>query len=98
MSLVMARHTSALATQANALRTLADELEAGKRKLSPAMAKALTLELTRADEREGEEPTKEDWEGAWAEEISRRLADYDAGKARKVDLAAVLESLRDSLR
>jgi hypothetical protein len=98
MILLMARRTSALATQANALRTLADELEAGKRKLSPAMAKALTVELTRADEREGEEPTQEDWESAWAAEIRRRLADYDAGKARKVDLGVVLESLRDSIR
>ena len=93
----MPRRSTASA-QVQALRTLADELEAGTRaKLSPAMAKALDHELAR-DEDGDHELTQEEWEEAWAKEIDRRLADYRSGKARKVDVGVVLEDLRSRLR
>ena len=90
---------SAASAQVQALRTLADELEAGTReKLSPAMAKALDHELARDDDGDHEELTPEEWEEAWAKEIDRRLADYRTGKAKKVDLGVVLDDLRSRVR
>jgi hypothetical protein len=91
--------SSTASAQVQALRTLADEIEAGTReKLSPSMAKALDRELARDDDGEHEELTQEEWEEAWAKEIDLRLADYRAGKAKKVDLGVVLDDLRSRLR
>jgi len=94
----MSRRSNPAAAQADALRALADELEAGRRELSPAMAKALQRELAREDDGEVEELTQEEWEEAWAKEIDLRLADYRAGKSQKVDLGAVLDDLRSRMR
>jgi len=55
------------------------------------------MELAQPDGGEPEELSREDWERAWADEIDRRLADHDAGKARKVDLGSVLAGLRDRI-
>ncbi len=80
------------------MRTLADELDAGTRALSPAMGKALARELTREDDAHVEETTPEAWEEAWADEVDLRLASYRAGASQKVDLGAVLHDLRARLR
>jgi hypothetical protein len=80
--------------QAQALRVLADELEAGTRELSPEMTKALDHELTRDDDGDYEELTKAQWEEAWGTEIDRRLEEYRAGKATKHNVADVIAGLR----
>src|SRR2546421_11589329 len=86
--------SAARSIRAQALRTLADELEAGTRELSPELAKALDRELARADDSAYPELTKEEWEAAWAKEIDRRLANYRAGTSPKRDLGAFLQELR----
>lgn len=88
----MARAT-AIRTQAKALRALADELEAGRRTLSPELVGALAREL------EGDDldpVTAREWQDAWAAEIDRRLEEHRAGRTKKRDLGAVLEELRGS--
>ena len=69
--------------QSQALRVLADELDAGKRELSPSMAKALARELAgdEAAAEDDDELSPEEWERAWGEEISRRLADARRNRA-----------------
>ncbi len=89
----MARRT-ARNQQAQALRTLADELEAGTRKLSPTLVKALDQEL---DDEGGEELSPEEHERVWAKEIRRRLAERKAGKDRSVDFGTLLAELRARL-
>jgi hypothetical protein len=80
--------------QAQALRTLADELEAGTRELSPTLVKALDQEL---DDEGGEELSPEEHERVWAKEIRRRLAERKAGKDRSVDFGTLLAELRARL-
>jgi hypothetical protein len=94
----MPRRPTSATSHARALRVLADELESGKRELSPAMAKALTRELGRPDDDKYEELSPAEWERAWSDEIELRLADYQAGKARKVDLGTVIDGLRSRAR
>jgi hypothetical protein len=94
----MPRRSNRATAQVEALRTLADELEAGTRELSPAMAKALERELARDDDGHYEELTAEEWEEAWAKEIDHRLAAYRAGTSQKVDLGALLDDLRSRIR
>jgi len=80
--------------QAQALRVLADELDAGTRELSPEMAKALDHELTREDDGDYEELTKAQWEEAWGNEIDRRLEEHRAGRATKHNVVDVIAGLR----
>ena len=81
--------------QAQALRTLADELEAGTRELSPTLLKAHDQELE--DEGNYEELSPEEHERVWAKEIRRRLAERKAGKDRSVDFGTLLQELRARL-
>ncbi|MGH7437025.1 MAG: hypothetical protein ACRENE_15230 [Polyangiaceae bacterium] len=88
----MARSTAAAAKiQATALRVLADEVEAGRRRLSPQLSRVLASEI---------EPTTVEnlspraWADAWGVEIDRRIAKVKAGTAKRQDLGAVLERLR----
>ena len=85
---------STASAQVQALRALADELEAGTRELSPTMAKALDHELARDDDGEHEELTQEEWEAAWAKEIDRRLASHQAGRSQRRDVGGFLQELR----
>ena len=94
----MASRSHLASTQVEALRALADELEAGTRELSPAMAKALAREIAREDDTQYEELAPDAREQAWADEIDVRLESYRAGASQKVDLGAVLQDLRDRLR
>jgi hypothetical protein len=89
----MPRRPTATA-QARALRALADELEAGTRELSPAMAKALDHELGRDDDGDYEELTQAEWEKVWAKEIERRLVSHRAGRSRRRDVGVFLQELR----
>ena len=82
--------------QAQALRALADELDAGKRELSPSMAKALDRELAGAEPEESELSLQE-WEQAWGEEIGRRLGDHRAGKAEVHKFDDVIAGIRAEL-
>ena len=82
--------------QAQALRGLADELDAGKRELSPSMAKALARELA-GEAPDDDELSPEEWEQAWGEEISRRLADYREGKAEVHKFDDVITGIRSEL-
>jgi hypothetical protein len=86
----MPRANVATATrlQAKALRTLADELEAGRRRLSPELVRAL------ADELHPDDISPDEWEKAWAAEIDHRLDNYQAGKTKRRDLGTVLDDLR----
>src|SRR5579863_4501003 len=82
---VMARTTGAAAKiQARVLRVLADEVEAGRRRLSPELTRVLASEM----EAEGLSP--QEWSEAWGAEIDRRLASAKAGAAKSHDLGAVL--------
>jgi predicted AAA+ superfamily ATPase len=82
--------------QAQALRLLADDLEAGT--LAPKLVKKIDEVLEAAVDEEGyEELSREEWERVWAKEIRRRLADYRAGKAKTVDFGTVLAELRARL-
>jgi hypothetical protein len=89
---VMARSTAAAAKiQARALRVLADEVEAGRKRLSPELSRVLAGEI--------DAPAVEDlfpraWAEAWGIEIDRRMARVKAGTAKRQDLGAVLERLR----
>ena len=94
----MAARSEPTSAQAEALRALAAELEAGTRELSPAMAKALAREVGRADDAEFDELAPDEWDQAWADEIDVRLASYRAGTSQRVELGAVIQSLRDRLR
>ena len=53
--------------QAQALRALADEVDAGTRELSPSMAKALDRELAGEAAENDDELSHEEWERAWGE-------------------------------
>jgi hypothetical protein len=86
----MARTTAAAAKiQARALRVLADEVEAVRKRLSP--------ELSRVRAGQIEVPGLDDlsaraWDEAWGAEIDRRVA--KASNEKRHDLGAVLERLR----
>jgi hypothetical protein len=85
----MARTTGAAAKiQARVLRVLADEVEAGRRRLSPELTRVLASEM----EAEGLSP--QEWSEAWGAEIDQRLANAKAGTAKRRDLGAVLDRLR----
>ena len=79
--------------QAEALRLLADELEAGDRELSPALAKAIDHEF----EDPGEDLSPAEYDRVWAKEIRQRLAERKAGKDQSVDVATVIAELRARL-
>jgi predicted AAA+ superfamily ATPase len=82
--------------QAQALRWLADDLEAGT--LTPTLVKKIDEVLQNAIDDEGyEELSREEWERVWAKEIRRRLAEYRSGKAKSADFGAVLAELRARL-
>jgi hypothetical protein len=91
IELMTGRQSSA---EANALRTLADQIDAGKRELSPHMAKALARELAEERAEEDESLSTEEWEQAWATEIDRRLERHRTGQSTAHDLGEVLEGLR----
>jgi hypothetical protein len=82
--------------KANALRTLADQIDAGQRQLSPQTAKALARELAQQGSEEEEALSPEDWEQAWATEINRRLDRHRTGQSSAHGLGQVLESLRSN--
>ncbi|HET6572156.1 MAG TPA: addiction module protein [Fimbriiglobus sp.] len=44
---------------------------------------------------EDEELTQEEWEAAWAEELNRRLADFDSGKTQGIPGEEVMRRLRE---
>jgi hypothetical protein len=79
---------------AKALRVLADQLEAGKRHLSPQMTKALARELAEEGVDDEEGVSVEEWEQAWAVEIDRRLERHRTSQSAAQDLGEVLEGLR----
>ncbi|MGH7269167.1 MAG: hypothetical protein ACREJ3_01950 [Polyangiaceae bacterium] len=88
----MARSTATAAKiQATALRVLADEVEAGSRRLSPQLSRVLASEIEPAAI---ENLSPRAWAKAWGVEIDRRMAEVKAGTARRQDLGAVLERLR----
>jgi len=93
LQLMPSRPSSA---EANALRTLADQLDAGQRELSPQMAKALACELAEEGQKEEEALSPEEWEEACAAEIDRRLDRHRTGQSPTRDLGQVLESLRSN--
>jgi hypothetical protein len=88
----MARATATAAKiQARALRLLADDVEAGRKRLSPELSRVLASEI--------QAPTVDDvspraWAEAWGTEIDRRMAKVKAGTAKRHDLGPVLERLR----
>jgi hypothetical protein len=77
--------------QARALRVLADEVESGKRRLSPKLSQVLAEEIEAPD---AEELSPQEWAEAWGAEIDRRLAKAKSGHAKRRDLGAVLDKLR----
>jgi hypothetical protein len=88
----MARATAAVAKiQARALRALADEVEEGRRHLSPELSRVLAAEVEGSD---ADDLSPEDWAKAWGAEIDRRLASAKTGTAKRRDLGAVLDKLR----
>jgi hypothetical protein len=88
----MARSTGAAAKiQATALRALADEVEAGRRRLSPQLSRVLASAI---DAAAIENLSPRAWADAWGVEIDRRMAKVKAGTAKRQDLGAVLERLR----
>lgn len=88
----MARSTAAAAKiQATALRVLADDVEAGRRRLSPQLSRVLASEI---EPTAVENISPREWADAWGVEIDRRMAKVKAGTAKRHDLGVVLERLR----
>lgn len=44
---------------------------------------------------EGEDPTPEEWDAAWADEIDRRIADAEAGKTKAIPHEEVMRQMKE---
>jgi hypothetical protein len=85
----MSRATAAAAkVQAKVLRALADEVEAGRRRLSPALSRALADEI---DAKSGD-ISAEEWDHAWGTEIDRRLKPTEPGSQSDATSASSLSA------
>jgi putative addiction module component (TIGR02574 family) len=64
--------------------------------LSPAdRAEVIDYLIALGDGEADEELTQDEWEAAWAEEINRRLADYESGKVQGIPGDEVMRRLRE---
>lgn len=54
----------------------------------------IAADLIRSLDDDGEPLSREEWEAAWAEEISRRLEDIQAGRVELLDAEQVMAELR----
>lgn len=74
---------------AEKLKPLLAALPAGDR------AELLDYLIGLGDAGPDEELTPEEWEAAWAEEVNRRLADFESGKTQGIPGDEVMRRLRE---